>query len=277
MPDENKEHNANFRYRVLRYVPNLVRDEWLNIGILLEEISPATALASPRRAIRVIESDTDFARIRRIHPAADENLVRSLPGEFDSRLRGSAAEVAAYLEKLDQNLSNIFQLGPPKAVLGSNFDAELDRLFHDQVAAPRSARGGILENTRRWIRTRVNDILRRHRLLDRMEHSVRVDEFTQPGDPMRIDYAYRYNGTRGYIQTVPLAGHPSQAKVLAYTAEAIRKRQADSRFTAITDVEPVEANPRHQFVVRLLQDQEIMVLPVARADRFFSELRSRLQ
>jgi Protein of unknown function (DUF3037) len=274
MPEEN---STMFRYRVLRYMPNLIRDEWLNIGVLLEETLAANGLASPRRAFRVIESDTDFARIRRLHPGADENLLRSLGDEFDARLRAPAADAAMYLEKLDQNLSNILQLSPSKAVLASSFEAELDRLFDDHVAAPRSARGGIIENTRRWIRTRVNDILRRHRLLDRMEHSVRVDEFTQPGDPMRIDYAYRYNGTRGYIQTVPLGGHPSQAKVLAYTVDSIRKRQANSRFAAITDVEPVEGNARHQFVVRLLQEQEITVISVARADRFVSELRPRLQ
>jgi hypothetical protein len=110
-----------------------------------------------------------------------------------------------------------------------------------------------------------------------MEHSVRVEEFTQPGDPMRIDYAYRYNGTRGYIQTVPLGGHPSQAKVLAYTAECIRRRQAHAQFAAITDVEPAPENPRHQFVARLFEEQKIVVVPVSRADRFVDGLRPRLQ
>ena len=34
MPDENRNM---LRYRILRYTPNLVRDEWVNIGVLLEE------------------------------------------------------------------------------------------------------------------------------------------------------------------------------------------------------------------------------------------------
>ena len=267
-----------FQYRVLRYVPNVIRDEWVNIGVLLEETSAALALRTRlRRAVRVIESDADFARIRRIHPDADEKLLRSLEQELDTHLGAPEEQAAPYVQRLEQTLSETLQLSPPVGVFGENFEAELDRLFHDHVAAPRSARGGILENTRRWIRTRLNDILRRHRVLDKMQHGVRVEEFTQPGDPFRIDYAYRYNGTRGYIQTVPLAAHPSQAKVLAYTAESIRKREAHSHFAAITDAEPSRDNPRHQFVVRLFEEQDIAVVPVQTADRFIESLRPRLQ
>jgi Protein of unknown function (DUF3037) len=276
MPDDNPV--STFQGRVLQYVPNVVRGEWVNIGVLLEETPAALASRTRlRRAVRVIESDTDFARIRRIHPDADERFLRSLEHQIDMEFGDTQDAAARYLQRLDQSLSLILQLSPPIAVFGENFDSALDRLFHDRVAAPRSARGGILENTRRWIRTRLNDVLRRHRVLEKMQHGVRVEEFTQPGDPFRIDYAYRYNGTRGYIQTVPLAAHPSQAKVLAYTAESIRKRQAHSQFAAITDAEPSRENPRHQFVVRLFEEQDIAVVPVQTADRFIESLRPRLQ
>jgi hypothetical protein len=276
MPEDNAV--STFQYRVLRYVPNVVRDEWVNIGVVLEETPAALASRTRlRRAVRVIESDTDFARIRRVHPDANEQLLRSLEHQMDMEFGDTEEAAKRYLRRLDQSLSETLQLSPPKAVFGENFDSALDRLFHDQVAAPRSARGGILENTRRWIRTRLNDVLRRHRVLEKMQHGVRVDEFTQPGDPFRIDYAYRYNGTRGYVQAVPLAAHPSQAKVLAYTAESIRKRQAHSQFAAITDAEPSRENPRHQFVVRLFEEQDIALVPVQMADRFIESLRPRLQ
>jgi len=41
-----EETGNTLRYRVLRYTPNLIRDEWVNIGVLLEETAPA----APRRA-----------------------------------------------------------------------------------------------------------------------------------------------------------------------------------------------------------------------------------
>ena len=69
------------RYRILRYTPNLVRDEWVNVGVLLEEVD------GPRRAMRLIEDASEIARVRRLHPGADEDLLRALPSEFDARLR----------------------------------------------------------------------------------------------------------------------------------------------------------------------------------------------
>src|ERR1700690_2125213 len=149
MPDE---HRNTLRYRVLRYTPNLVRDEWVNVGVLLE------AGNGRRRARGLIEAAAEIARVRRLHPAADEALLRALPSEFDARLRAPEAEVRTYLEKLDQTLSNVLQLSPQRGLLANDFDAELDRLFHDYVERPPSSRAGIVENTRAWIRGRLNDV-----------------------------------------------------------------------------------------------------------------------
>jgi hypothetical protein len=276
MPEEQR----TLRYRVLRYTPNLVRDEWVNIGVLLEEIPAPQASGIPgnlprlRRAIRLVEETSEIARVRRLHPGADEELLRALPAEFDARLDEAAA--AVYLDQLGETLSNVLQFSPQKAVLAGDFDAELDRLFRDHVAPPPSTRGGIVENTRAWIRARLNDVFRRHRILGKLERSVRVEEFTQPGDPLRLDYACRYNGTRGYLHAVVLGRDPAQAKVLAYTAECIRARAANSEFTAITEVEPARENPRHQFVARLLEDRRIAIVPLSRIEKFADGLRLRL-
>ena len=176
-------------YRILRYVPNLMRDEWMNIGVLLED-GP-----SGQRAIKLIEEDSEFARVRRLNPAMDDSLLRGLAGTFDAELRKPNEAVAAYLEKLDQTLSNAVQFGPVKGVFAEDFDAELDRLYQDQVAPPARARGGIIESTRAWIKARLNDVFRRRRV-PQLARAIRVEEFTQPGDPLRLDYGYR-NGVQG--------------------------------------------------------------------------------
>jgi Protein of unknown function (DUF3037) len=275
MPDEQRH---TLRYRILRYTPNLIRDEWVNIGVYLEEI-PGHETHSPvaRRAMRLLEEAPEFARVRRLHPSADENLLRALAPELDARLRGPETEVAAYLAKLDQSLSNVLQFGPQRAVLAENFDAEMDRLYHEHVALPSRARGGVMESTKNWIRSRLNDIFKRRHILDKLERGVRVDEFTQPGDPFRIDYSYRYNGTRGYLHAIPLARDYSQAKVLAYTAERIRARAEHAEFTAVTEVAPAPENPRHQFIMRLFEDQQIEILPLSRMEGFAESLRLRLR
>ncbi|MGH9774893.1 MAG: DUF3037 domain-containing protein [Candidatus Acidiferrales bacterium] len=262
---------STFTYRVLRYAPNLVRDEWVNIGVLLFDVSRG------RLHSRFVEEPAELARVRRLHPAADENFLRALPADFDAQV-AAAPEASAFVEKMDQTLSNLIQLSPQKAVLAEDFDAELERLYREQVAPPRyRERAGLFESTRAFIRQKLSDVFRRHRILSRLEKAVRVEEFTEAGDPLRIDYAYRSNGTRGYVHAVALARDPAQAKVLAYTAECIRARQPESEFAAITESAPQLENPRHRFVASLLTTQHIEIVPLAQAEQFAVRLRTRLR
>jgi len=258
-----------FRYRILRYVPDLVRDEWVNIGVLLEEVRGS------RHAVRLIEEPRELARVRRLHPDADEEFLRSLPLEFEARMRGPDSEVAAYLGKLEQNLSNVIQFSPQRALLAENFDQELDRLYRDHVTPPSRRGGGVLQNARDFIREKLNDVFRRHRILGKLEQRVRVEGFTLPGDPLRLDYGYQ-NGVRGFIHAVSLKRDSAPAKVLAYTAECIHARDPLAEIAAITDVEPAPENPRHQFVAKLFAEQKIRMVPMNRVERFAEELRLRL-
>jgi hypothetical protein len=267
MPEENRN---TLRYRVLRYTPNPVRDEWVNVGVVLEEVDGAAA----RRAARFIEEDAEIARVRRLHPGADESLLRALAADFDAQLRSPGA--ASDLEKLDQTLSSALQFSPARALLAENFDDELERLYREHVARPPSRRGGIIESTREWIRARLKQVFHARGIFAKLERGVRVEQFTQPGDTMRIDYAYRYNGTRGYLHPLALNRDPTQAKVLAYTAEQIRRQVAKAEFTAITEIEPEPGNRRHEFVSRLFEAQAISIVPLNRIDRFAEELRLRL-
>ena len=280
MPPETMSEEAKnlFRYRILRYMPNLLRDEWVNIGVLLEETSGERTALRPamRLAMRLIEEPGEFARVRRLHPDADEDYLRGLGPEFDARLRGPAAEVAAYLQKLEQNLSNVLQLGPVKALLAENFDAELDRLYREQVTPPLRRSGGLLQNTRDWMRSKLSDVFRRHRILGKLEQRVRVEGFTQPGDPMRLDFGYQ-NGARGFIHSVSLRRDLPQAKALAYTAGCIHARDGEAEITAVTDAVPDPENPRHVFVEKLFAGERVRIVAMSQVEGFAEELRQRIQ
>lgn len=257
-----------FRYRVLRYAPNVERDEWVNVGVLLEDIR------SGRLGIRVVESEAEFARVRRIHPDADEELLHALAGEMAERLRGTPEQVSTYLDKLNQSLSNAVQLSPLRALLADNFDAEMDRLYRAHVSPP-ARRGGVVQSVRDFIRQKVTDVFRRHRVLGKMESQVRVDGFTHLGDPFRLDFGYQ-NGVRGFVHTISLKSDTAQAKVLAYTAGRIHARDAATEIAAITDSEAQLDNRRHQFVMDILAEQNVRVVPMNQVEGFAEELRMRL-
>jgi hypothetical protein len=270
MPEETLQPCA---YHVVRYQPNLVRDEWVNIGVLLfipeagpgdgPGQGPGEAPAAGRVRQRWLEEPADLVRLRRLHPAADEELLLRLPAEFDRQFSGREMEAAAILDKFDETLSNAVQLAPRKGLLSRDPDAELDRLFREQVEPLREARRGAAEiRTRGDVRARAADFFRTEKILRLMQRGVRVEEFTAPGDPMRIDFSYRRNGTRGFVHSVALGRDPGQAKLLAYTAGAIRERVKHSEFLAVTEREPARGNVRDRFVSDILTESDIRVVPL---------------
>jgi len=262
-----------FAYQVIRYLPNLVRDEWVNIGVLVHDT------ANGRFRVRLIEEHAEFARVRKLHPATDEDLLRGFAPLFEDTLHEHRGELSAWVAKLGQTLSNSVQFGPRTGLIGEDIDAELERLYASQVAPPRAtAATAQAPGSRSEIRAKANQVLRTAGLWPKLERSVHVDKFTYPGDPLRLDYAYRRNGTHGFVHSLALSRDPAQAKVLAYTADAIRARIEKTEFIALTEIEPrPDGNERHRFVAGLLGEKKIQVVPLAKLPAWAYQLRPLLQ
>ncbi len=255
-------------YRVLRYTPNLIRDEWVNIGIVIHD-------PTRRRArVRLIEDAGEFARVRRLHPNADERLLRALQADLEAQFAEHGGDLPGFIAKLDQTLSNVLQFSPQKGVLTGDVDAELDRLYRDHVEPPQYRRAAASAlASRNAIRIRMNQVFASAGIRRWMQPGVRVEEFTYAGDPMKLDFGYRRNGMRGFAHALALSRDPAQAKALAFTAEAIRAKIEKSEFAAVTETPPQPGNAAHQFVARLLEAQGIELVPAAGLPDFANRLR----
>lgn len=267
-------------YRILRYTPNLVRDEWVNIGVLVFDPQ------SGERRLRLIEEQEEYARVRRLHPHADEAVLRALRDDLESRFEaaprtnghGNGGGVQDLLRKWDETLANALQLAPQKGVLGGDLDAELERLYADHVAVPRAPARAGAPGSRVQMRSYCSQVFRQARLWERIQKSVRASEFTFPGDPMRLDYSYRRNGTLGFVHTLSVSRAPGDVKSLAYTAEQITgKASLKTEFTAVTDIELAEANDRNRFVNRTLRDAGIEPVPLGHFAVWVGKLKPLLQ
>jgi len=264
------ELNSNaFAYHVIRYTPNLIRDEWVNIGVVIHD--PAAG----KFRVRLIEEEAEYARVRRLHPAANETLLRGVGPMLEDSLREHGGNLAAWIAKLDRTLSNAVQFSPQTGLLADDLDAEIDRLYSSHVAAlrPRAAVAGAAES-RSGIRAGANQVFRIAGLWPKLERSVRVGKYTYSGDPLRLDYSYRRNGTQGFIHSLALTRDPAQAKVLAYTADAIRSKFEKTEFIAITEIEPhPEGNDRHKFVTGLFEKEKIQIVPLSRLSTCAHQMR----
>ena len=275
-----------FVYRILKYTSDLVRDEWVNIGVLLIDRSTG------ERRFRLIEEQNEIKRVQRLQPPANElfllNLRDHLEDRFESFVRdarstrglsaASGGEAEELVEKLDSMLLNSVRLTPQKGLYGNDMDAEMDRLYQDHVAPPRKSSPVGAPGSRATIRNYCTQVWRQAGLWDRLEKSARASSFTFPGDPMRLDYVYRQNGTRGFVQALSISRAPADCKLYAYTALRIAQRAPFvSQFAAVTDL-PLEAgNERHRFVRDTLRDAGIEPVPMVGFAVWVARLKPMIQ
>src|SRR5437763_16562903 len=71
--------DSKFVYHVLRYTSDLVRDECVNIEVLL--FDPLTGALR----LRLVEEQHEYARIRGHQPSADEDVLRGVRDHLDHR------------------------------------------------------------------------------------------------------------------------------------------------------------------------------------------------
>jgi hypothetical protein len=278
MTETTKESVQNERgcaYRILRYSPYRMRDEWLNIGVLV--FDPRTG----ERRLRLIEDQDEFTRVRRLHPGADEALLRGLRAELEARFESTLTldgGLPELVEKWDNTFSHAFQLAPQTGAISNDLDAELERIYDDQVAVLRAPAHFGAPGTRAQMRSYCSQVFRHAQLWDKVQKSVRASEFTFPGDPMRIDYSYRRNGTRGFIHTLSVSRAPGDAKGIAYTAEQIAaKASLKTEFAAITDIALTDQNDRNRFVDRTLRDAGIEPVPLDHFAVWIGKLKPMIQ
>jgi hypothetical protein len=275
-----------FVYHILRYTSDLIRDEWVNIGVLL--FDPLTGALR----LRLVEEQAEYARIRRLHPAADEDTLREFRNHLEDRfaafLRNRRAELGQsvhegeelqrLVDEWNNTLSNGLQLAPQKGVYADDLDVEIERLYADHVAPPRKASRVGAPGSRAQIRSYCSQVWKMGGLWDRLEKSVRVTDYTFPGDPMRLDYCYRKNGTRGFVQTLSVSRAPADCKLYAYTAARIAARAPfASEYAAVTDVALSEQNERHRFVSDTLRDAGIEPVPMEGFAVWVAKLKPMLQ
>jgi hypothetical protein len=237
---------------LIRYVPDAVKGEFTNIGVLLREAAPP----QPAR----VRFTRDWTRVRCLDADADIGLLEALEGEIDARLRSgpgsSSATGKSVIAMIEDTFSNSIQMTELRACLAENPAAELDLLMQLYVEPLR-----VKHEPKRTGRAAIAGAMRTH--FERagvwalMRKRIAVSMYTQPGDPMKIDCGYRPNsgvpgelvrgdgnGVVKMFHAVSLKADVEAAKVLAYSAPRLyqgvaRIEGAKLELTAV--VEPLRA------------------------------------
>ncbi len=124
---------------LVRYVPDVVKGEFTNIGVVLREAGGGRDGAAAVRFTR------DWSRVRCMDAGADVELLESLEGEIAERLRMGSQDTKPVMELLEDTLSNSVQVTPVRACLAESMAAEMEQLMRMYVE-PLKVKGGTEED-----------------------------------------------------------------------------------------------------------------------------------
>ena len=111
-------------YFLLRYVPNAVREEFVNIALVMTESGGDGGGFAGMRFTR------DWRRARRVDPDIDVEVLEALGREMERRL-SDVAERAKLLHEMMDSYSNLLQLSPMRHCLAEDPARELKDLASD--------------------------------------------------------------------------------------------------------------------------------------------------
>ncbi|WP_348269852.1 DUF3037 domain-containing protein [Edaphobacter paludis] len=271
---------------LIRYVPDVVKGEFTNIGVVLREAGDgAPDAASPEHA--VVRFTRDWSRVRCMDADADIGLLEALEGEIAERLRMSATDPKPVLALLEDTLSNSVQISPPRASLAESMAAEMEQLMRMYVE-PLKVKISRQRTGRAAIAGAMRTEFERAGVWGLMRKRIAASLYTRPGDPMKIDCGYRPNGVIRMFQAVSLEGDVEAAKGLAYSAPQLREgvlRVESAKLELTAVVEPLrsvsdiedEAMERYRFGVEAMERQEIRVVTVSDLARVAETARVELR
>jgi hypothetical protein len=268
--------NLQCEFSLIRYVPDVVKGEFANIGVVLREAGGGSA---------EVKFTRDWSRVRCIDPQADTEMLEALESEIAARLAGGVdvkINTKPVLETLEDSLSNTVQLTAMRGALAENLAAEMEQLMRMYVEPLRVAPERKRQSGRAAIVNQIRDAFEREGVWRLMRKRIRAADYTQAGDPLKIDCGYR-NAKVKMFQAVSLENDVEMAKGLAYSAGALREGVArvegiELELTAI--VEPivgVEDKEQYAFGVSAMEREAIRVLTVGDLGRVAETARRELR
>jgi hypothetical protein len=262
-------------FALIRYVPDVVKGEFTNIGVVLREAGAETPAQ--------VRFTRDWSRVRCMDPEADVELLEALEGELAERLRvETKATAKPVLELMQDSLSNSLQLTEMRGTLAESLPAEMEQLLRMYVeplkvkAERRSAKG------RAAIVGTMRDAFEREGVWRLLRKRIAAAQYTQAGDPLKIDCGYR-NGRVRMFHAVSLENDVEGAKGIAYSAEALRAgvlrdEGLELELTAVVEtVGSVTDQEQYGFGVSVMEREQVRVLTVADMGRVAETARRELR
>lgn len=264
-------------FSLIRYVPDVVKGEFANIGVVLREAG--------KDETATVRFTRDWSRVRCMDPDADVEMLESLEAEIAQRLMAGAElriNAKPVLETLEDSLSNSIQLTEMRGTLAETLPTEMEQLLRMYVEPLKAPAARRKTSGRTAIVGTMRDTFERAGVWRLMRKKIAAAAYTKAGDPLRIDCGYR-NGKVRMFHAVSLETDVEGAKGIAYSANALRagvlsQEGVELELTAIVErISTVADQEQYGFGVSVMEQEAIRVLTVADLARVAETARRELR
>lgn len=255
-------------FHVLRYTPDAVKQECVNVGVLLIE---------PAGDFSAIRFTRDWSRVTCIDPDAEIEVLEMFEADLGARLASGKDARVQTMKLIGESFSNQLQVSERSACLAASPEAELDMLAK-MYLEPRPKRRESKVSPRERIYDGMRAAFEQEGIWDKLVRPIRARNFTHPGDPLKIDCGYQPNGFVRMFHAVSLEMADS-AKALAFSypqlAVGVRQqRDADLRFTAV--IESDQSSETSEFARSTLEQSGISLALLAEMPAIAERARKEL-
>jgi hypothetical protein len=245
------------RFFVLRYAPDAVKNEFINVGLVL--LPPAGGAQ--------VRFTKDWSRVLCLDPDADMEMLQALENDLRHQLREVNGDHDLILRRIQDSFSNAIQPSDFQACLAASPVTEADELARLYLERPKRRQQAREPGARVAIVARMRSEFEAAGVWPLMQEKIPVARYTRSGDPLKIDCGYSPNGTVKLFHGVALSSDVNAAKVLAFSfpqlAQGIAKTEGkQARLTAIVEDDLPTDDEAVNFARETLEQNAIRIAPV---------------
>ncbi len=278
-------------FYLLRYMPDVVKGEFVNIGVVLLEAGEGEARFTDVRLTH------DWRRVRCLDPDVDIELLEALERDLRSKLQSRVPEIINYkgpmsrrewlLDQIETGWAGALQMAPVMGVLTNLPEAEIGVLANRYLESQSREKAERIVRGRQAIYLAMRGAFEEAGVWTLMQKDIAAAEFTRPGDPFKVDCGYQPNGVLHMFHALSLAEQPGSAQVNAAKALAfsygemreglIQKRQVESDLTAIVEDGLDVNDPAVGFALATLVEKDVQVARMAELPAIAERVRTEMK
>jgi hypothetical protein len=259
---------------LLRYVPDAVKGEFVNFGVLALENGPNGAELIDVRIMK------DWGRLLCLDPQADLDVLSALEKEIRQEI-GRTKDQVTLLKKMEDSFSNLVQISPVLPSLTERTAlAEIEDVATLFLETPKLRRTREPAGRQKILETMREEFDKAGVLV--LLNAVPTEPYTKPGDPFEFDFGYRFGGEIKLFHAVSMKASVDSAVMLAARYPKIVPTMAQitgaaPMLTAVVENELDRTRRETGFALEMMEESKIRIARTGEMEKIAELARRELR